>query len=379
MKKVIASTLFIIPAVMWGTVIFAQTTANDWFDAAKKLFNEKKYAQAASAYDKAAELNPSNHIAFYQAGWCYNDLEIYVKAVDRLKKAIALKPDYHLAYQELGFAYKSLGRNEEALISLNKAVELSPSYALAYKQLGDVYKNLLKYDEAITAYKKCYQYDSSNSSACYNLGYVYNTIEDYPNAIEWLQKSLSLKKEGSTYNELGFAYYKLKRNDEALAAYINTIVLEPNNGTAYKGIGDTYRINFKPAKISEAIESYKKALEYNPRSSGSNYGLGWCYNETSKYAEAIPVLRKAIELEKSLVIAYVELGYALYMTEKYEEGLSVLRQGMELNNKNAFCRYYSGLIYIKQKDKDKATAMYNELLPLDSKLAEKLLIKINAL
>jgi tetratricopeptide (TPR) repeat protein len=67
------------------------------------------------------------------------------------------------------------------------------------------------------------------------------------------------------------------------------------------------------------------------------------------------------------------------MTGKYTDGLSAFKQGIEQDSKNTLCRYYSGLIYIKQKDKEKANAMYNQLIPLDTKLADKLLAKINAM
>ena len=114
-------------------------------------------------------------------------------------------------------------------------------------------------------------------------------------------------------------------------------------------------------------------------SSGSHFGLGWCYNEKSRYEEAITLLRKSIELDKTTTAAYVELGYALYMTKKYNEGLDTFKQAIALDPKNTLSRYYSGLIYISQKDKTYALKMYNELKPLDASLAEKLMTKINAL
>ena len=42
-------------------------------------------------------------------------------------------------------------------------------------------------------------------------------------------------------------------------------------------------------------------------------------------------------------------------------------------------RYYKGFVYVAQKDKANATKMHEELKQLDKNLADKLLIKINAL
>ena len=67
------------------------------------------------------------------------------------------------------------------------------------------------------------------------------------------------------------------------------------------------------------------------------------------------MLVKAIELDKTFGAAYTELGYAYYMTAKYAEGLAALKAGLVQNSKSTLCRYYSGLIYVKQKDIANAT------------------------
>lgn len=379
MKKLCRKISLVSLFTMGTFISFSQTTAKEWLAKAEKLYADEKYLEAAVAYDKTSTLDPKSQKAFYMAGWCYNDLDKFENAIDRLKKAIALDKNDHLAWQELGYAYKKTSKNNEALSSLKKAIEIKPTYALAYKQLGDVYQNMNKNTDAIDAYKKCYENDSENDDACYNLGYIYNGEEKYEEALEWLDKANYIKKGVDVYNEIGFANYKLKKNEEAISAYKNALEINGKNGTAYKGMGDVYRLNYSPSKVEEAIENYLKAIEYNPKSSGSHYGLGWCYNEKSRFDEAIPLLTKSIELDRTFASGYVELGYAQYMTNKYPEGLNTLKAGLAQDNKNKLCRYYSGLIYVKQKDRENANIMYNELKPLDVKLADKLLAKINAL
>lgn len=367
-----ASALFIIT-----TAAVSQTTSTEWFNKAEKLFENENYKEAVVAYNKASVLDAKNESAFYKAGWCYNDLGMFENAIDCLKKVIALNKENHLAWQELGYAYKKTSKYDEALNSLKKAVEIKPDYTLAYKQMGDVYQNLYKDTDAIIAYKKCYSIDDENDDACYNLGYIYNGLGEYENALEWLNKANAINKSVDVYDEIGFAYYKLKKSDEAINAYKEALKLNETNATAYKGMGDVYRLIFSPAKVTEALDNYLKAVEYNPKSSGSNYGLGWCYNEKGNYEEAIILLRKSIELEKTFAAAYAELGYAQYMTGKYADGLSTLKEGIAQDKDNRLCRYYSGLIYVKQNNKSNAVLMFNELKPLDAKLAEKLWAKIN--
>jgi tetratricopeptide (TPR) repeat protein len=378
--QVPAKKLFLFSAfILLAGIGFGQTTASDWYKKGMELFDKKQYSEAVNAFDRAAGLNAQYDKAFYRAGWCYNDMEQYVKAADRLQRAVAINKTYAEAWQELGYAYKKLGKNQDALSSLAKAIEARPGYALAYKQKGDVLQNMKSNADAIDAYKKCVEYDANNESALYNIGYLYNASGDYSNSLLWLKKASAVKKAVSTYNEIGFAFYKLKQNDSAIANYRNALTINPENGTAYKGIGDTYRRNYSPAKVDEAMESYKKAIQYNPKSAGSHFGLGWCYNEKGRYSDAMPLLGKALELDNTLVAGYTEMGYAQYMTAQYAGALETFRKGIALDKKNTLCRYYSGLVYIQQKDKTNANAIYNELKPLDTKLADKLLAKINAM
>ena len=51
----------------------AQETASEWFAKANVLYNNKNYAEAAPAYEKAGSLNTKSLDAFYKAGWCYKN------------------------------------------------------------------------------------------------------------------------------------------------------------------------------------------------------------------------------------------------------------------------------------------------------------------
>jgi tetratricopeptide (TPR) repeat protein len=365
--------------VFISTSATAQLTAKEWFNKGVALNDLSDNATAVKAFEKAIKLDAQYADAFYRLGWTYNEMGAYDKAIENLKKAVELKKDYAFALQEMGYAYKKKENYTDALNYFNKAIIAKADYATAYKQLGDVYMKLKRGTEGVTAYEKAYNLDNKNEGACYELGYCYNENNNFEKALEWLNRAAAIKPAINTYNEIGFAKYKLKKNDESIAAYKSALLISPVNGTAYKGMGDVYRINYKPAKTTEAIENYKKAIQYNAKSSGSYYGLGWCYNELGKYDSSIVMLKKAIELDGTFIAAYTELGYAQYMKGFYTDALNTFNKVIGIDTKVTLPRYYKGFVYVAQKDKANATKMHEELKPLDKALADKLLIKINAL
>ncbi len=376
MVRLFSSLLLIL---LSSTVLNAQTSSKDWFNKGLDLNDSSRFTEAAKAFERSIALDANYAEAYYRAGWTYNELNNFDKAIDRLLKAVQLKKDYAFALQELGYAYKKKQSYTEALNYLNQAVIIKPDYARAYKQLGDVYESLKRNDEAITAYEKAYVLDNKQEQACYEAGYLYNGKGNYEKALEWLNKATAIKPTVNSYNEIGFAYYSLKKNDDAVAAYKNALRINPLNGTAYKGMADVYRRNYTPAKTTEAMENYRMAIRNNPSSAGSYFGIGWCFNEMRNYDSSTTYLLKALQLDKTIQAAYTELGYAQYMKGLNSEALKTFDNGLTLNPKQKLPIYYKGLVYVVLKDKYDAGKMYDLLLPLDASLADKLLAKINTL
>jgi tetratricopeptide (TPR) repeat protein len=383
MKKIAFFSFFVLVAIS----NFCQTNYYQLISDGKKLQKEQKIKEAIEKFKAAETLKPKEDEAIYWIGWCYNDLKEYANAIAALKKAPI--PFSKRINNELGYAYKKLQLFNDAIEHFEKALLIDPDNYSTNNQLGGIYKEKNNYDKAIEYYKKCEAIANEEYKNLIrgeykiepieNLIYCYNASEKFNDAITIGEKGVSLKKTVFLFAELGFAFYKLKQNDKSIEAYKNALLIEPKYATAYKGIGDVYRRNFSPAKITEAMESYKKAIEYNPNSAGSNFGLGWCYNEQSKYADAITYLNKALTLDSKMVAGYTELGYAQYMQSLNNEAINTFKQGIALDNKNKLCKYYLGLVYVKIKDKANAQKLANELYTLDQPLSIKLKAKADVL
>jgi tetratricopeptide (TPR) repeat protein len=202
-------------------------------------------------------------------------------------------------------------------------------------------------------------------------------LGNYEDAIIYLKKSIALdNKYAAAYDELGFAYYKLNRADEAIEAYTTSKQLDPASSTSSSGLGDIYRLLKKD--IGQAFTNYKKGVELNANSQNCNYGVGWCSNEKADYKAAIPYLKKAVELNNKYAAAYTELGYAYYALKRYDEALVELGKSVALTDASA-PNYYMGLCYIGKNKKIEAQQIYKKLVELNSPDAENLLKKINAM
>ena len=353
----------------------------DYFAEGKKAKTEKNYTLAIENFKKATAQKSDDGEAWYELGWCFNELAKYADAIKPLENAKIHWKNQAKVYYESGYAYDFAGLIDKAVNDYLKCIELSSSYAGAYRQLANIYFDVDKdYKNALKYYSQYIDYSLESeisSKTWYKKGFSENELGEYEDAVMSLNKSVALDdKYAAAYNELGFAYYKLSRADEAIEAYTASQKLEPNSSAACSGLGDVYR--FLKKNPDEAFNYYKKGVEINPKSHNSNFGVGWCYNEKADYASAIPYLQKAIELNNKYAFSFTELGYSYYALKRYDEALIELDKSIKIAE-SGVPYYYCGLCYIAKNQKTKAQDIYKKLTDLNSPDAATLLAKINAM
>jgi tetratricopeptide (TPR) repeat protein len=105
------------------------------FEAAEKLFAEKRYSEAAVEYRKGLDLDPH-----YGLGWLYSgDVPFhqgdYESALKAYRRALALDPSHPQAHHFAGHALLKLGRLDEAETEYVRALVYDPAYKGAWDGL----------------------------------------------------------------------------------------------------------------------------------------------------------------------------------------------------------------------------------------------------
>lgn len=376
--KIQSYTTLVISAVAF-TSINAQD-AQTYFNDGKKLKDQGRIEDAQLKFRQAVAAKPDYIEALYEWGWCQNDLKDYEGAIKSLKKVRGSWDNVAKVHFELGYAFEKSGKTDSAISSYNRCLSLKPDYSGVFKQLGYIAYEKEEYSNALEQFRK---YESVKSEIkdylyWYRKGFSSNALKDYTNAKTALQQSLVYKSDYiNTYLELGFAATRLKQDEEAIGYFKKAIEIDPKNHIPYNGIGEVYRDNKKD--MTEAMNWYQKTLSINSMERKGNFGMGYCLNSTGKYNEAIIYLKKAIEKEPDYVAAHVELGYSFYKTGMNTDAISYLNKAIALNPKNENSRYYLTLIYVDQKNKEKAQKAVDELKSLSSKHVSQLQAKVDEL
>ncbi len=101
-------------------------------------------------------------------------------------------------------------------------------------------------------------------------------------------------------------------------------------------------------KYEDAIEFYKKSLDYYPTAEGYTF-MGWAMSALGDYEKAIEECKNAIEIDPDYGNPYNDIGAYLISLERYEEAVAWLELALKapkyLNRE--YAHYNLGVVYEK--------------------------------
>jgi tetratricopeptide (TPR) repeat protein/S1-C subfamily serine protease len=198
----------------------------------------------------------------------------------------------------------------------------------------------------------------------------------------------------------GNQLWRIGRFDQAIAAFEQTIQLNPNSHYAYYGKGlvfgmqgenrqakDAYQQatklapDFYPAwlwlgrilvdlkQYPQALNAYDQAIQLSPKDFVPYVKRGDVLSELKRYSEAISSFNQAIEIQPH-PWAYSSRGLAYKQLENYQEAIADYNQALKLNPNDARAYNNRGNTYGKLKEYQAAIADYNQALKLNPNDAE---------
>jgi tetratricopeptide (TPR) repeat protein len=312
--------------------------------------------------------------------------------------------------QQSTFLFSSMGKIDEYRhIKIVIAQGCKEAILTQLKQLC-IHKKTLFPD--IEGSKEWLEYNGSNEEKYYDLvekaDKSYREF-DYRAAIDYFEQALEADIKGeeiekaTIYNNIGRAYYKSEKYDEALDYYetaqkIREKVLgeyHPDTATTYNYIGAAHR---KKYEYEKALKYYKKALrirwdvdkklseEFNKElikkssDTATTYDhIGLVRDGQIEYNNALRHYKKALRIRKEVLgeqhpdtaNTYNNLGKTLCHQCKYEEALESHKRALKiqervLGNHPDTAKTYNdiGMIYTKQRKHDKALNCYEKALSI---------------
>lgn len=174
------------------------------------------------------------------------------------------------------------------------------------------------------------------------------------------------------YNNQGFLYGYFTEmqadgmgfDPQALEMEMYRAALEvlPTFQRARNNLGVAFK---RRGRVDEAIEQYKMAIDVDPSFAEAHSNLGSAYYSLGRIDEAIEEFRIAAKSSGSNAYFHHHLGVLQYQLKNYDDAIDQFKKALAREPQLADARFYLGECYLKKGDESRAIKEFEATLELD--------------
>jgi tetratricopeptide (TPR) repeat protein len=202
----------------------------------QSLLAQKKYADAADAYEQALVSKPNLINAYTNLGNLYRILNRYDDAISAVERGLKLYPNDGNLWVSLGW-YRSLAnKHQDSITASAQAVKLLPNEHMGWTNMCRAYYDLQQFESAVTACGNALKLSPDDGETHLYIARAYEKLNkknlatpSYAKAVTGLSKfTRDNPDEPDGFYLLGNAYYSVDQYPKAVAAYQRSLELNPN-------------------------------------------------------------------------------------------------------------------------------------------------------
>jgi tetratricopeptide (TPR) repeat protein len=149
---------------------------------------QRKFENAAVAYQKAVTLNPSSAEGYNNLGEALGELRQFPQAINAFNRAVSLDSQLLKARYNQGVTYDRMGNKKYSEFVFRSLIKSAPRYALAYDGLAVTLSKAGRAKEALVFHEQAITLAPQEASYHFNLAISYLILGNTPKALEQQEK-----------------------------------------------------------------------------------------------------------------------------------------------------------------------------------------------
>lgn len=338
-------------------------------------------SKAIANYEEAAKLDPKSVTATLRIGQLWSRAKNYTSAVEYYKKASLIDSSYAPAYREMAEIYFRAGQYPNAVAKYKRFLEINNDCDARGRYAGFLLE-AKHYTESIEAAKEALKCDTTN---VYTYRYLaYSSYEmnppDYAGGLTSSNKFFAKIKPGVEILSKDYEYHAklLSKNGKdslAILDYMKALEQEPDKVELYYDMGQAYS---KMKKYNEAVAAYNKKIAAGKGNINDYLGLARAYYALKDFMKQDSAALQMIRMEPEVPNGYVWRAKANVQLDPknekwlakpfYEQFIEKVKPGDTERFKSDLITAYSylGYYYVVKKDFKTAKTYYQKILELDA-------------
>jgi tetratricopeptide (TPR) repeat protein len=282
-----------------------------------------------------------------------------IQARSALEQAAKAEPRNAYAWVSLAETYARLNEPVAASEAAAKAEKFGAGNATIERALAMYYsKRALPMAEkdAEKHLAAAWEGQKTDPRLAFDYSEVLLRKQDFGTAAEVISRALAAHpNDAQLVLTLGVARYGQRRFDDAIAAFLQVIRIDPQIEQPYLFLGKM--LDQAGERLAAITRAYEKWLVRNPRNPAALLLLAKARLAADpKDATAEALLRKSIGVEEHNWQAHYELGVLLEGKRDWRGAAAELQRSAELNASQAMPHYHLARVYERLGDAEKAQA-----------------------
>jgi tetratricopeptide (TPR) repeat protein len=204
-------------------------------------------------------------------------------------------------YNSKGSVYYLQSRYEEAAPYFEKAVASNPNYAQAMGNLGTSYFITGKLDQAIQSSIKSAELNPRGFISPQTVGWAYRILDQQDLAQDWLRKSLLIREDPDTYEQLALSLLAQGKREEALEMIPKILSFSAENlYIRYQSAG---MVSLLAKDLAKAKTYFQVSFDLNDQEMSDYWFMSPIYLAYFKKQEKNPDYHSLLESSRNLRLA----------------------------------------------------------------------------
>jgi tetratricopeptide (TPR) repeat protein len=222
------------------------------------LLQQQRLQEARDLLIKICRTDKRDSDARLQLAVLHGQLGDYPQAEQCARQVLSIQQQHPSALYLLAMALGHQNKSTEAIDCYEKVIAQQPEFTEALVNLGNMYGVSGQLDKAAAVYSQALVQRPRDPDLLASAGVTWLELGETEQAIQLLEQA-----PASTENlmNLGIAYAKQDRPDEAVAALTKALSRNPDLAQAHFNLGKIYR---QQDLLDKALHSYRQALALQP-------------------------------------------------------------------------------------------------------------------
>ena len=312
----------------------------------ERALAERRYEDAAKAYEKLRELSPGTAEVHAGLGLIYFQQQRFAQAVPALRQALKLNPALPRADILLAMSLSELGQFKEALPGLRKGFRQSSDVPLRRSsglQLQRAYTGLQQDDKAVEVALELSRLHPDDPEVLYHSGRLFGNYAYLQTMKLWrvAPTSVWMHQAAGEANESQGLY------DQAVREYRQVLALDPRRPGLHFRIGRALLARAQqPGSAAEAgkaregaLGEFEAELKVDPTNANAAYELGEMHRKAGELDAAAALFESAVSRYPDFAEARIGLGRVLVAQGQPERALPHLQKAVALDRANDVAYY----------------------------------------